>query len=204
MNRFIRALSVLILFAASVAFASTAALSYVNITRIGTYWNTSQAYDSVLGGQPGGKVVTYLCDSTTSQALLTGDVVYISRNNMVAKSATIANYNTVAGVVVGGSRTNMQAAQAITNFANDTSCLATGSGGAWQNNKVLVLTNGRTWVKVDAAAGIPPGTLLLPSTTTAGKVKGNAASLDSLQRTIGRIVDTGIVSTQVLANINIK
>lgn len=200
-----KALLVLACFVAAVGF-TMAPFSYVNIGRIASFWNTVQAYDSVAGGQPGGKVVTYLCDSTTGQNLEVGDVVFIKRNNMVGKSATITSYNTIAGVVVGGQKTNMQAAQAITNYnsnsgVGDTACVATPA--TFQNNKVLVLTDGRTWVKVDAAAGIAPGSLLWPSTTTAGFVKAMPAQPDSFYRNVGRLVDTGIVSTAVPANVHI-
>ena len=167
--------------------------SYSQVQTIGPYTTSKIKSDTATGGAAGGDIRIYKNGVDT---LIVGDVVYISANNTVRKSTTLANYSTIAGVVVGGTSTNM-AAVTSTPAATDTA-----AKGA--TAKVLVMARGRTWVRIDAAAGIAPGSLLLPSTTVAGKVKGFGTAIDTFYRSVGRLIDTGIVSTQVLAHISVK
>lgn len=178
-----------------VTASSVLVTSYQSIAKLGPYFTTTVGYDTATGGMPGGLVHFYKVGTGTAETLFVGDVVYLSANNTVLKSATLANYNTVMGVVVGGTKTNMRAVT-TTPGVTDTA--------AYVNQTAIVLSCGRTWVRFDAAAGTPPGTLIQPSVTVSGKATAKAAPIDSLYRVIGRLVDTGIVTTQVLANIAVK
>jgi hypothetical protein len=173
--------------AALTAFATTKSL-----IRIGPFYTSTIAYDTLTGGAVGGEVRIYQNGVDT---LIVGDVVYLSAQNKVRKSSTLANYNTIVGVVVGGSKTNMLAISSSP-AATDTAALA--------NGKAIVLSRGRAYVRVDAAVALSPGALIQPSVTVAGKVTVKAAPLDSLFRVFGRMVDTGVVSTSALANINVR
>jgi len=174
------------------AFTSVITTTYRPTQRIGPYFGSNTPYSAATGGQAGGYVEVY---KDTVDTLIVGDVVYIAKNNVVTKSATLANYNTVAGVVVGGTKTNMRGV---------TSAPASTDTAAFANQNVLVLRYGRAWVRVDTTtAGIPAGALIIPS-LVAGKVKAKSTAIDSLYRAIGRMLDTGIASTQVLALINVK
>lgn len=173
---------------AGTAFVST----YASVARIGPFYTSTVAFDTAAGGQPGGQVRIFKNGVDT---LIVGDVVYLSANNTVRKSTTLASYNTIMGVVVGGTKTSMRGLVSAP-AATDTAALA--------SQQVIVLSEGRAYVRIDAAAGIAPGLLLQPSATVAGKVMARATTIDSLHRAIGRLIDTGIVSTQVLAHINVK
>jgi|SRR5678809_221714 len=183
----------LLLFVMAVGAFTAFTTTYKQVKTLGPYYNTTEKYSASLGGQAGGEVRIFLNGVDT---LIVGDVVYISANNTVRKSATLANYNKVAGVVVGGTKTNMSGA---------TSAPAATDTAATAGQQVLVLTTGRAWVRVDTVAvGIPAGTLIQPSIYVAGKVMAKAASIDSLNRVIGRMIDSGGLSTQALAHINVK
>jgi hypothetical protein len=185
-----------LLFLGAICVAITAFSAFVTTysqpVGIGPYFNTKEKYVAATGGAPGGEVRVFKNGVDT---LIVGDVVYQSAINTVRKSTTLVNYNSIAGVVVGGTRTAMSAATTVPT-STDTA--------AYANQQVLVMTSGRTWVRIDAAAPIVAGTLIIPSTTVAGKVKGNPGVIDSFYRAIGRLIDTGVVSTQVLAHVNVK
>lgn len=187
-----RTLFMLAMIVATSAFTAIAT-TYRPTQKIGPYFGSSSGYVAATGGQAGGYVEIY---KDTVDTLIVGDVVYLlGKGNVVTKSATLANYNTVAGVVVGGTHTNMQGV---------TSAPAATDTAAFANQNVLVLRYGRTWVRVDTTtAGIPAGALIIPS-LVAGKVKAKSTAIDSSYRVIGRMLDTGIASTQVLALINVK
>lgn len=172
--------------------AAAAPTSYSTVTRLGTFWSSTAAYDTARGWRVGGDVRVYR-DSTDT--LLVGDVVYLSRNNTVHKSATLANYTTVVGVVIGGTRTSMTAATDSVNVG-DTATLAHGT--------VLVLTSGRTWIIPDS--GLSPGAVLLPSTATAGRAHARitAALVDTFSRSYGQLVDSGVSGVASLANIRTR
>lgn len=161
------------------------------VARLGPFYTSSAAWDSATGLQPGGRVIYFI--SADSEKI--GDVVYISSVNHVSKSATIANYNAVAGVVVGGARVSMLASIQ----AADVGTLA-----ATANQRVIVLRQGRTWVKADAADSLRAGALIQPSTTVAGAAMNKGSALDSLYRVIGKMVTTGAASATALAEINVR
>lgn len=186
-----RTLFMLAMIVATSAFTALVT-TYRPVQRIGPYFGSSNAYSSTTGGQVGGYVEIY---KDTVDTMFVGEVVYLVKKNVVTKNATLANYNTLVGVVVGGTKTNMQGVTSAPG-ATDTAALA--------NQNVLVLRYGRTWVRVDTVtAGIPAGALIIPS-LVAGKVKAKSTAIDTAYRVIGRMLDTGIASTQVLALINVK
>jgi hypothetical protein len=163
-----------------------------SIARNIPFFTSSLAYDATTGGQAGGQVRYYVAGGT----LLVGDVVYFSAANTVNKSATLANYNAIAGVVVGG--TSLGSGVASVAAAD------VGTTAATVGQTVYVLKQGRTWVANDANATLSAGALIQPSVTTAGKVVVQASPIDSLYRNIGRVPIGGSASTTVLADINIK
>lgn len=176
----------------TVAATTFVATTYRPVSRLGPYYTSNSTYDTATGGSPGGLVYFFKNGADT---LIVGDVVYLSANNTVLKSGTLANYNAVAGVVVGGTKTNMQVV---------TSAPAATDTAAYANQTVVVLVSGRTWVRVDTTtAGISAGVAIMPS-LVAGKVKARTTAIDTFSRIIGKMIDTGIASTQVLARINIK
>lgn len=160
------------------------------VARIGPFYTSSAAWDSATALQPGGRVVYFI--AADSEKI--GDVVYISSVNHVSKSSTIANYNAIAGVVVGGARVNMQASIQ----ASDVGTLV-----ATANQRVIVLREGRTWVKADAADSLRAGARVQPSTTVAGATM-NLATIDSLGRVFGKMITTGAASAVALAEINVR
>ena len=160
----------------------------VPVRILGPFYNTPQAFDSLTGGQVGGKVVYALAGDTCR----IGQVVYFSAKNTVKPSATLADYNQIAGVVVGGARTNMQASVSKA----DTSTLA-----ATANQRVIILKQGRFWL-LDSAGGDSPGLQMRPS-GTAGRVAVRLAAIDSLRRNFAKLVDSMVGGTATLADINI-
>jgi len=165
--------------------------TYVNIVRTGPYTTPSTAFDSTTaGGQPGGTVRIYK-DSTDT--MLVGDVVYLARSR-VHKSTTIAGYNTVAGVVVGGSATSMRGNITKAGW-HDTASFAYG--------RVYVLTCGRAYVSADSV-GLAPGTQLIPSTSVAGAVKARTTVIDTNYRVMGFTLDSAVAGAAVMARICVK
>ena len=183
----------LILFVMAVSAFAAVTTTYKQVKTLGPYYNTTEKYDATTGGQAGGDVRIWKNGVDT---LFVGDVVYVSANNTVRKSATLALYNTIAGVVVGGTKTSMSGVTSIPG-ATDTAALA--------SQQVLVMTRGRTWVRVDTvAAGISAGAEIKPSIYVAGASAAKSTAIDSFYRAFGRMIDTGIASTRVLAYINVK
>jgi hypothetical protein len=161
--------------------------------RIGAYWTTNIAFDSTNVGAVGGQVLPYLSGDSS----WIGDVVYISAKNTIKHDTILTNYNNVAGVVVGGTRTSMQATA-------DSGSV--GSLAATNGQRVLVLTKGRAWVTLDTQPGAPPGTLMFPSNRQGqrGRVVKRTTAIDTFYRALGRIVDTGVLGTKRLINVSIK
>ncbi len=186
----IRAVLLMGLVCVASAFASVMVTS-TNIQRLGPYFTSSVGWDSVTGAQVGGQVIYAL--SADSEKV--GDVVYWSSDNHVSKSATLANYNAVAGVVVGGARVSMKGLVGKTDV---------GTLVATANQRIVILIQGRAWVGNDAGGTLASGALIQASTATAGKVMAKPAALDSLDRVIGRVGVGGSASTTIVANINIK
>lgn len=188
------ALAVLGLVLATAAVAFVAAQPKYSIAGLATYWNTIQRQDSAgSGGQVGGKVITYVAGDSE----FIGSVVYMFAKNTTKLDTVLTNYNKVVGVVVGGQRQSGQA------FADSASV---GTLAATSGQFVIVLTQGRAWVTVDTQAGITPGAVIIPSNRQGqrGRVAAKTTAIDSFYRAIGRIVDTGVIGTKRLANINIR
>lgn len=154
------------------------------------FYFASSGFDSLKAGGIGGEVKVYLADSTVR----VGAPVFISSRGHVKGSATLADFNATAGVVVGGDSTGMQIPLTIAD---------TGIVAAKQNNKVLVMVQGRYWV-LDSA---------LNSHSIGGQIRGSGtnqraalkpAPLDSLNRVFGRVVDTTGTGSAVLVQINVR
>lgn len=173
------------------AVVLVAAAAYRSVQRIGPFFTSTVNFDSTAGGQVGGEVRTYLA----ADSLRIGDVVYISAANTVAKSATLANYNTLAGVVVGGARQNM-------NASIDTAGVSVLAATA--NQRVVVLRRGRTYVTNDANATLSAGALVIPSDATAGRVEVKTSAIDTAYRVVGRVPIGGAVNTKVLIDVNVR
>jgi hypothetical protein len=162
------------------------------ILRLTPFYTSNIAWVGSTGGQVGGRINFFIA----ADSLKIGDVVYITTLDSVTKSTTIANYNTIAGVVVGGTRSSSQASVASADVG--TLCATAGQ-------TVYVLKQGRTWMANDSmAAGITGGALVKPSIYNAGKIGLKGAALDSLNRVIGRAVFAAAASTTVLVDVNIK
>jgi len=172
----------------------TAAVSIVTTTlavsRVGGYTTSSVAWDSATGAAVGGDARYYI--SADSEKV--GSVVYLSGANAVSKSATLANYNAVAGVVVGGAKTNM---------LTDVGRADVGTLAAIANQRVWVVKCGRVWVVSDSAAAV--GTIVIPSVATAGRVHAKPALIDTNYRALGRVVTAvGGTDSTVLLNLCVK
>ena len=176
----------------AVAFVSAASVflaTTVPVRVIGPFFTSTTAFDSATGAQWGCRVQYYIA----SDSVRIGQIVYHSGHNTVAASATLANYNKIAGVVVGGTRTNMQASVTVA----DTSTLA-----ATANQRAIVCYSGRYWV-LDSAGGDGPGIVLRPS-GTAGRAAAALAAIDSNSRNFGRVIDTIIGGKTGLVQINVR
>ncbi len=171
-----------------IAFATTSP-----IRQVGPWYTAGTAFDSTSAGQVGGQTRTYLAADT----LRVGQVVYLSAKNTAAKSATLANYNTVLGIVCGGIRISGGCSTAVA----DTFALA-----ATANQKVYVCDDCRVWALVDTAAGTSPGTQLIPSARSnmGGRLGPRTTAIDSQSRIVGRAVDTVVSGKAVLVNVRIK
>jgi len=172
--------------------AFTALVTTANVQRIGPHWTSSAAWDSAAGNQAGARVVYALA----ADSVKIGDVVYWSSGNHVNKSATLADYNTIAGVVVGGARQSMKTSY----VAADVGTLA-----ATANQRVVIAKEGRVWLANDTvAAGVAAGSRVSPSIYVAGKVKNPTTAIDTAGRVFGRFVMAGALSSTVLADIIVK
>lgn len=193
MKRTFAPIVALLVFLASTGAALFVA-SYSKAVDTGPYTISRTSFDATTGGSAGGDVVWFKNGADT---LLVGDVVYISANNTVRKSATLANYNTIVGVVVGGIKTSSRVQSTIPG-ASDTA--------AYANSRVLVMRRGRYWVKIDSGQGYAPGSVIIPSSKAGegGKVTAKTTAIDSFYRAIGKLVDSGITSTRILAEISVR
>lgn len=146
------------------------------------------------GYSPGGLVLEYGAAAT----LNVGDVVYISGANQVNKSNVAATVlGKVAGVVVGGTRTDMRAIDRK---------LDVGIQAAQVNERVLVLVYGKFWVVSDAA--ITAGDPLTPGTGTAGRAKTGTVTTDLVAGDTGRLIGNALelaggAAVTILASINL-
>lgn len=142
--------------------AVRSAVAETELRFMGPFWTTTMSLDSLNGGQVGGETRTYLAGGT----LLVGDVVSLTASNTVTKTTTAADHEKVVGVVVGGRSTGMRAKL-------DSADL--GTTAAVVNRPVLVLRQGRTWVRMDTVTAtdtLAPGRRVKPSVLNAGRVHG--------------------------------
>ncbi len=151
--------------------------------------------DSTLGtGRIGGIVTSFLAKSTDT--LNIGDAVFLDTLGFVSKSATLANYNKLVGVVVGGRSDTM-------NVRTDSTSV--GSAAALPLQKVIVMRWGLTWMFSDSlTAGLTAGTGVIPSSTTAGYIRARTTAIDSFNRVFGKSINGGAKSTKVQVLINVK
>lgn len=174
------------------AFKS-AFLTTVTVRVVGPFYTSPMPFDSTLGNQVGGHVQFYLA----ADSCRIGQLVALTSARSVAPTTTLATYNKLVGVVVGGTRTGMQASLAVA----DTSTLA-----ATANQKVIVMDIGRYWL-LDSGA-VPPGSLVSPalggSLTAAGRIKIMPTAIDSNYRAVGRAIDTILIGKAGLVQIHIK
>lgn len=129
----------------------------------------------------GGDVTTFIADI----ALNVGDTVYYSAvGGHVTKSVTIANYaRLIAGVVVGGTKTQMNA---LTN-STDVGVAQAAAIGEY----VLVQQSGLVQVLSDAA--IAAIGAVIPGATTAGRVGAGTTAGSILGTTLNTAAGAGTV-----------
>lgn len=185
-----RRLVAVLALAVCVALPASSAQTVYTATVNKSYFIGSLAgFDSTLGGQAGGYVVTKIANDS----LKVGDVVFDTASNRVAKSATLAMYNKIVGVVVGGARTSARGV---------ISSSGVGTLAATANQRVVVLQRGRAWMK--SADSVYFGQEVIPSTAVAGTFKRRTTAIDSLHRIIGRAVFTKDSGQAVLVDVTIK
>lgn len=172
------------------AFTTFGLLTTYPVTRFGPFFTSNLAFDSARGWQVGGQIRTYV--TAAANTLKVGDVVYLSANNTVAKSATVADYNAVAGVVVGGTSTSSRTTP-------DSADL--GTTAALPGKFVYILSNGRAWVKTADSVYVGNNVII---GAVAGTVKRKPTTLDSLNRLIGRAVFTIDSGKPLLINVNVR
>lgn len=191
MKRGFRKVELLVLGIVLMVSAFTFGQSYVQV--LGPFYRSNAGFHTLMAGQAGGRVV-YAVNGEATDSLRVGQVVYWSDTNQVAHSSTLAAYNTIAGVVVGGASTSMQAMTAIT----DTSTLA-----AVPDALAIVLTQGRTWVLNDGNGAITIGQRIIPSDATSGRSEVVTSAIDTNYRVIGKAVVPAASGTATLADVNI-
>jgi hypothetical protein len=152
--------------------AAPVVATYYPVARFSPYYTSNAAWVAATGGQAGGRVNTFLVG--TADTLKFGDVVWLTgAGDSVHKSSTLANYNTIAGVVVGGQR------MVGGGIASSDSGTIAGTAGQY----VYVLKQGRAWVLNDANGTIAGGVSVIPSDATAGAVETRTTAIDTLFRT---------------------
>lgn len=176
------------------AFSANMLLTTVTVRVLGPFYTSPMPFDSAAGNQVGGHVQYYLA----ADSCRIGQLVALTSARSVKPSGTLTDYNKLVGVVVGGTRTGMQASLSV----NDTSTLA-----ATVNQRVIVMDAGRYWM-LDSVVAIGPGLLVSPalggSLTADGRMKQAPAIIDSFYRYIGRTVDTALAGKAVLVQFYIK
>lgn len=123
-------------------------------------FGSEESFDTA--DSPGGYVTAF----KGAQALNIGDVVYVSAAFTVDKSTTQTNYNSFAGVVVGGKSTGMKVMQ-------DDAAVGTPASAA-ANELVLVCVRGKAKCVADGI--IAAGATIQPDGATAGRVESVAPS----------------------------
>lgn len=198
MNRYKRfgALAIIALGIFAMGFAPTiAAITGVTPRNAGVYFYSQANFDSATIGGVGGVVKVYQVDAADTERI--GDIAFISSKNSVKHSATITDYNAIAGVVVGGTATSMQASYVV----GDTSTIAGLPG-----QQVLVLERGRAWVLADTQAGFAPGNQVLASIKSGmgGRLNKRLTTIDTFFRIFGKTIDTTISGKAVLVDVRVR
>ena len=187
----------LMAFVVLVSVISTAAmLATSQIQTLAPFYTSRIAPDSLTGGNAGGRFNYAITGATDS--LYVGDVVYWADTNKVRKSATLANYSMIAGVVVGGAITG-------TNLAH-TAAADVGTRASAPGQWVLICKQCRTWMKSSNNAAWIAGRRVLPSDSLAGQLDTalTASVIDTFYRMIGRTVGAAAALGTVLVDVNIK
>jgi hypothetical protein len=113
------------------------------------------------GIEPGGECM--FCKADAAQTLNLGDVVYWSDAGEVSKSATQANYQLFAGVVVGGARSNYEAVV-------DEGIVVAGYVAAAAGEAVIIQTAGVALCRLAAGTTIAAAPAIVGVGTTAGRL----------------------------------
>ena len=113
------------------------------------------------GIEPGGPCILVKADA--GQSLNLGDAVYWSDAGEVSKSATQANYQLFAGIVVGGARSNYQAVV-------DEGIVVAGYVAAGAGEAVLIQTEGIALARLAAGTTVAAAPAILGVGTTSGRL----------------------------------
>lgn len=154
--------------------------------RHNTYNPSGTSYGSV-----GGTVVEFVAAGT----LLVGDAVFLtstdSKGGEVNKSATAADYQTAAGIVVGGESTFMQ----VGTLSGDVGVTAATVG-----KRVLVQVNGKVWGVADGTVAV--GARVGVGTGAAGRLEDTTVA--TAGQTLGISLGAGTTGAAMLVLITIK
>lgn len=177
------------------AFSSGVLVTTVPVRVLGPWFTTPMPFDSTNINQVGGHVQFY----NAADSVWVGQIVSFASVNKVKTVSTIDSTNRVAGVVVGGTRTSMQASIA----RGDSSTLAAIAG-----QRVIVMDFGRYWI-LDSAGAKIPGSLVRASLGGTRLARGRislatANVIDTFYRVVGRLVDTSLGGTNALVQIHVK
>lgn len=179
------------------AFSSNiiAIITGVTPRNAGVFYYSQANFDSATIGGVGGVVKIYQVASGDTEKI--GNIVFLTSKNTINHSATLVNYNSIEGIVVGGTATSMQASYVV----GDTSTTAALPGG-----QVLVLERGRAWVLADTGAGIAPGLQVIPSAKSGmgGRLTVRTTAIDTLNRIFGKTVDTTLSGKAVLVDVRVR
>lgn len=184
------------------AFAAVAPtiLASLPVKRDGAFITSAVAFDSLGSGQPGGRVA--LARAPYGDSLFIGDVVYYNADNQVTVSTTLAAYNTLAGVIVGGSQqTNLESVIS----ADDVGTLAAfeTTTNSTTPQYVWILKFGRTWIKADGNGSIAAGEQVIPSVSSTGQIRPRTTAIDTFHRVLGRAVKAGAASATIPVDVNV-
>jgi hypothetical protein len=174
------------------------ATTYQHVSQVGAYYTTTQRWDSATGGAAGGSVRPYYA----ADSLRIGDAVYLSADNTVNASSTAAAYNKLVGVVVGG--TKLGSSSMVATDASDAGTLAAIATTSSTPQFVWVLSNGRAWMRNDAAAALLAGDEVIPSASSTARIKVRTAAIDTFYRVIGKVIVGGAASSTVPVAVSVR
>lgn len=171
-------------------FTAFATITGLSPKQAGPFFYAQTTYPTACGGA----VRTYLTGTNDTEKI--GNVVYLTQDS-VKHSATLANYNSLAGVVVGGANTSMKGSCTVAD---------TGAIAAFPGQQVLVLYSGRAYVLVDTEAGFAAGTGVVPSVKSAmaGRLAARGTAIDTFYRIFGKTADTAVSGKAVLVDVRVK